>query len=72
MTFENKSKHENSLESIVEAYSREHDVTEVIIYLRAHKEDIGEFCLQLRDLYGEKDTSTPYLLIANILEKLLK
>lgn len=43
----------------------------VINFLKNNPEEIGEFCLQIRDIYGEKDRSTALILVAILIEKLL-
>jgi len=42
-----------------------------ISYLRGHRDEIGEFCLQVRDTYLEKDRSTPFLKLSMLIDKLL-
>jgi hypothetical protein len=40
-----------------------------IAYLRAHREDVYEFCYQMRDTYG--DNSTPFIKLGMLIDKLL-
>lgn len=73
MPFENNelNKTDVSVEDVVERFSLNHATDEEVMdYLRKHKEDIVEFCLQLRDKYKADDV-TPILLIAKIIEKSL-
>jgi|GEM_PF-563923 len=44
---------------------------ETISFLRNNKGEISEFCLQIRDSYGEDDKITPFMLIARLIERLL-
>lgn len=44
---------------------------DVINFLRNNRGEIGEFCLQVKDSYGENDKSTPLLMMAVLIEKLL-
>ncbi len=36
-----------------------------------HKDEIGEFCLQIRDSYTENDKTTPFLKLSMLIEELL-
>ena len=47
------------------------DMELTISYLRTHRDEIGEFCLQVRDTYLEKDRSTPFLKLSMLIDKLL-
>lgn len=42
-----------------------------INFLRNNRDEIGEFCLQIRDSYNEGDKSTPFLRLSMLIEKLL-
>ena len=42
-----------------------------ISFLRTHRNEIGEFCLQIRDSYGENDKATPFLKLSMLIEELL-
>ncbi len=44
---------------------------EAIAYLRENRNDIGEFCLQVKECYLENDTITPFLRLAQLIEELL-
>ena len=44
---------------------------EAIMYLRENRNDISEFCLQIKDCYSEKDTTTPILKLAQLIDELL-
>lgn len=50
---------------------RKNNYENVINFLKNNPEEIGEFCLQIRDIYGEKDRSTALILVAILIEKLL-
>lgn len=60
-----------TVEEAVREYANTGDVESAVAFLKTNKGEVTEFCLQLRDRYGEKDTTTAILLIARILEKLL-
>lgn len=61
------------LKTVEEAVKCFHDdkYDDAINFLRNNRKEIGEFCLQIRDSYGENDKSTPFLRIAMLIEKLL-
>jgi len=42
-----------------------------VSFLRAHRDEIGEFCLQVRDTYQKHDTATPFLKLAQLINSLL-
>ena len=60
-------------QSIEEAVSRLLDGNQnaAIEFLRANPDDVSEFCLQVRDKYGDKDSTTPIMKLSMIIEKLL-
>lgn len=60
-----------TVEGAVRAYVKESDVLSAIAYLRAHKKEVSEFCLQIEESYPESDSKTPVLMIARILQELL-
>ena len=47
------------------------ETSAAVSFLRAHKDEIGEFCLQVRDKYEKTDTATPFLELARLIESLL-
>jgi len=47
------------------------DTNAAVSFLRAHRDEVGEFCLQIRDKYGEHDKSTPFLELARLIDSLL-
>ena len=49
----------------------EGDNSAAISFLRSHKNEIGEFCLQVRDSYAESDKTTPFLKLSMLIEELL-
>jgi len=59
-----------SVEEAVQCF--QDDKTEATIkYLRENRNDIGEFCLQVKECYSENDMSTPFLRLAELIDKLL-
>lgn len=60
-------------QSIEEAVSRflNRDNNAAVSFLRAHRKDIGEFCLQVRDAYQKSDTTSPFLNLAQLIDSLL-
>ncbi|OGL97781.1 hypothetical protein A2332_02420 [Candidatus Uhrbacteria bacterium RIFOXYB2_FULL_41_18] len=60
-------------QSTEEAVSRfiEGDNRATVSFLRAHRDEIGEFCLQVRDTYQKHDTATPFLKLAQLINSLL-
>jgi hypothetical protein len=42
-----------------------------IEFLRNNGDDVGEFCLQVRDHYAEKDSTTPFLKLSILIKDLL-
>lgn len=42
-----------------------------IDFLRSNPEEVVEFCLSVQDRYAETDRTTPMILVARIIEKLL-
>lgn len=47
------------------------DNNAAVSYLRNNRDEIGEFCLQVRDAYQEHDTTTPFLELAQLIDSLL-
>ncbi len=47
------------------------DNSAAVSFLRAHRDEIGEFCLQVRDAYQKHDTATPFLKLAQLIDSLL-
>ncbi|HBH46167.1 MAG TPA: hypothetical protein DDX47_02255 [Candidatus Jacksonbacteria bacterium] len=47
------------------------DTNVAIAFLRANRDEITEFCLQVRDSYTESDRATPFAMLARLIEKLL-
>ena len=60
-------------QSTKEAVSRflDGDNNAAVSYLRNHHDEIGEFCLQVRDTYQTHDTATPFLKLAQLIDSLL-
>jgi len=60
-------------QSTEEAVSRflNGDGASAVFYLRSHRDEIGEFCLQIRDTYQKHDTATPFLKLAQLIDSLL-
>jgi len=60
-------------QSIEEAVSRflDGDNSAAVSFLRAHKDEIVEFCLQIRDTYQKHDTATPFVKLAQLIKSLL-
>lgn len=59
-----------TVEEAVRALTRENNRDKAIEYLRAHREDIGEFCLQTFETYQGGD-KTGIIQLGMIIEKLL-
>lgn len=59
------------LEEVVDSFINNKNTNEVIDYLKNHKDDIGEFCLSVKDSYSEKDVTTSYLRLAELIKELL-
>lgn len=72
---ERKREHAPQVEpaSVEDAVSRfiEGDTQAAIAFLRKNREEVGEFCLQIRDRYSETDTATPFLEISKLIQALL-
>ena len=47
------------------------DTEAAVAFLRANREEVAEFCLQVRDTYQESDTTTPFVQLALLIESLL-
>ena len=47
------------------------NIEEVINFLKEHKDEVGDFCLSVKDHYKEGDTTTPILILAQLIRKLL-
>ncbi|MBU1164887.1 hypothetical protein KKA15_05005 [Patescibacteria group bacterium] len=60
-------------QSTEEAVSRflDGDNNAAVSFLRNHRDEIGEFCLQIRDTYQKNDTATPFLELAKLIDSLL-
>jgi predicted transcriptional regulator len=60
-------------QSTEEAVSRflDGDNNAAVSFLRNHRDEIGDFCLQVRDTYQEHDTATPFLKLAELIDSLL-
>ncbi|MFH1766901.1 MAG: hypothetical protein ABH826_02295 [Patescibacteria group bacterium] len=61
----------HSVEEAVEQLVGKFNEAAAIKFLRSNKGDIPEFCLQVKDRYSENDSTTPILLLASIIEKLV-
>lgn len=59
-----------SIQGAVETITERGDITEVIEYLRAHKDEVVEFCQQVTEAYS-KDDPSGVIKIGLIIEKLL-
>ena len=70
---ENKEIISNEPQSVKEAATRflEGDTDATVAYLRMNKDDVGEFCLQVRERYDSNDAKTPILRLAELIEFLL-
>lgn len=42
-----------------------------IEYLMENRNDIGEFCLKVKECYSENDSNTPFLRLADLIDELL-
>lgn len=49
----------------------EGDYASVVTFLRSNPDEIGEFCLQVRDTFPENDRTTPFLLLSGLIKSLL-
>lgn len=60
-------------QSTEEAISRfiNGDNNAAVSFLRAHRDETAEFCLQVRDTYQKHDTTTPFVKLAQLIESLL-
>lgn len=67
---EMKAETPKTVEDAVNSFLQE-KYDDVINFLKNNREEIGEFCLQVKDSYGENDKSTPLLMMAVLIEKLL-
>jgi hypothetical protein len=47
-------------------------IGEVIKYLRENRQEISEFCLQIKDAYKETDRGTPFLMIAGLINEIFE
>jgi len=47
------------------------DTASTIKFLKAHKDETAEFCLQLQDSYQENDRRTPVIRLSMLIEELL-
>ncbi len=47
------------------------DTEGAITFLRANREEVAEFCLQVRDAYSESDRATPFVRLAQLIDSLL-
>ena len=68
---------ENAVSVFLENWARKEDrgkqmVNAVIEYLKENREEIGEFCLQIRDASDKNDKTTPFLVISALVRKLLE
>ncbi len=68
--FENPPQQPQSTEEAVSAFL-EGDNDAAVSYLRSNRDEIGEFCLQVRDTYQEHDTNTAFLQLAQLIDSLL-
>jgi hypothetical protein len=62
------------LQSVADAVSRfieDDDVNAAVTFLRANREEVGEFCLQVADRYAINDRTTPLLELARLINSLL-
>jgi len=46
-----------NVKEAVETFLRDHDIDKAIRYLREHREDVTEFCLQVVEAYRNGDNS---------------
>lgn len=47
------------------------DTEGAIAFLRANREEVAEFFLQVRDAYSEGDRTTPFVKLAQLIKSLL-
>jgi hypothetical protein len=59
-----------TVEEAVKMFTRQHDEAAAIAYLRTHRQDITEFCLQTVESYQSGD-KTGIIQLGMIIEKLL-
>jgi hypothetical protein len=61
-------------QSVGEATRRfieDEDIEAAIAFLRANREEVAEFCLQVRDRYAESDRTTPFVELTRLIQTLL-
>jgi len=68
--FENAPQEPQSTEEAVSRFI-DGDNDAAVSFLRNHRDEIGEFCLQVRDTYQKHDTATPFLKLAQLIDSLL-
>lgn len=64
-------KEPQSVEDAARRFIEDYDTEAAATFLRANREDVGEFCLQVRDRYAERDRTTPFLELARLIQSLL-
>jgi hypothetical protein len=69
--FEKAPKEPQTTEHVVSQFINGNNEV-AISFLKDNKNEIGEFCLQVRDAYGENDKSTPFLKLAEIINLIIE